>query len=409
MNPFSFAGDDATIGTLKGAVMKIAIDYNYEIRFIPYRHQNRQSRPAAASTVVDIREFDSSQAPVVLRIGAAAVSREGKKFAYKEDGSPREIRAVDGQLYVENSSADLLQSAVEADINKSPLGGHSYNSIDQKKDQELWTKELIINAHKQPLRSIEDDGGEKIAELLQKRADKLIIVNGTVFKSCREPVLAINLERSDAKIMEAPGGLYEGSISVIDFIGYDLTTNLVEAGALLSEFHEPIEIKAQWDIFDPSVASFDGTSFDIGRKYSAIKNILGSDLGGLPRSALDLYYALRDVDEASLTRVTPQMLELTADAIALAIDDTERTSAVHARRLVMSDVHAMDCIGNLITKRANLDGDKLIERIRDVAETILGRWDMRPENWIEDKWDQSQDANSAISAVEVEPSLRKLP
>lgn len=378
--------------------MKIAIEYNYPIVYIPYRHLNRQSRLAAASTVVEIKEIDPSEAPVVLRIGINATKDKGRKFAFKEDGSLREIRQFNGQLYIEDSPSDLLQASVETDINKSPLG-FSYLEVDQNRNQQLWTKDQIIRSQTNPLRSIDDDGGEKIAKLLQTRADKLLIVNGMIFKICREPVLAINVDEAKAKINEAPHDRYGNGLDTIDFIGYKLTTNLVEAEVLLPSLSESIDIDGEWEIVDPLFASFDGTSFDIGRQYKEIEYILSSNVDKLQRNALDLYFAFRDGERPDLTMVTSKMLELSAEAKSIELNEVELSNAINSIRTNQSSIYETGFIEHMIKLRAGLNHQEIIDQIKGAAKEIAFRWDMRPHNWIDEKWNQVREIEAGVDSV----------
>jgi hypothetical protein len=377
--------------------MKVSVAFIYKIGFVPYRHQNTQNRNAAASTTIEIRELTDSAAPVVIMIGSGREGRGEDRFSFKSDGSMREIRRFEGRLYVEDSDADALQAAADLDVNKTPLG-HSYNTFSQKVTSALWTKDKIVAEHREPLRSISDDGGESVAKALQSRADRLLIVGGTIYKQCREPVLAIDPDDGIAEIREAPGNPYGSGLDTIDFIGKDMTSNLVEAAALLPLLPDGMEVSGKWEIRDPSFASFDGTSYDVGRKFKQINDALSSNSGGLQRSALDLYFAIRDAMPASLKVVTPEMLDLAADVRSLEVDDAELSNAFNCAATITRSAWGWSTMENTISARATVKHSDLFDRLISTAGELLARWDMKPANWIERKWKPLLDKDVSADA-----------
>lgn len=370
--------------------MKISISYHYPIRYVPYRHQNTQSELAAASTVVDIREIPETEAPVVLRIGHADQNDyKARKFAFKDNGDLREIRQFEGALYVEDGAASELQAAVDKSIDASPLG-HRYNSIHQRANDAYGrikpptTKEKIIAAHRNPLRSIEDDGGAALAKRLQARADRILIINGTLYKKCREPVLAFDLDDQTAKILEAPGPRYEG-LDTIDYIGTDMTSNLVEATDVLANMENaPTQMTAKWEVIDPRFASFDGTTFDISRHYGTLRGTLDGKASGLQRNMLDLMFALRDADPGEKYQLTPAMLDLVNEARSLEVNESEEMAAKNC--FDGRSRFGMTAIQRIIFARADDKHQDVCDSLVEVADKIVARWALKPENWIKSNW-----------------------
>jgi hypothetical protein len=374
--------------------MKIDISYNYPINYVPFRHQNTQHVWAAAKTTVDIREFSDAEAPVVVRVGAETNEDSYKQspFLVRKDGTPVDIRQVEGVLYLEHSDAALLQAAVNADINATALKG-SVKQFDQDtSNKKIWTYDDVVNAHREPLRTITDDKGAALAASMQKNADRLIIVDGKIFQRTRQPVLAINLDEGFAQILRAPKSADPYGISNHDFRSFDIICNLEEAPAVLSKLPQTISIEGVWDIRNSDFATFDGTTFDIVRRFDQMFEQLSCRVPSLPRDALDLFFAFREERDRADGSITPMMLDLAADAARMVIDEAEISNAknlavyLEQRRRKGGDFARDDRFGhsaNPVKNRSGMNNEDFLINMRSMAERIALRWDLRPDGWEE--------------------------
>ncbi len=99
--------------------MKITIDFHYPIKYVPYRHQNKQVAYGGGSTDVEISEVLPEDAPVVFAVG----TKVDGPFKTKSDGSLRQVRQYDGSYWVETMAEDNFSKFVSdpMTIDKTPF------------------------------------------------------------------------------------------------------------------------------------------------------------------------------------------------------------------------------------------------------------------------------------------------
>jgi hypothetical protein len=299
------------------AAMKFDLHFHYEFQYVVPPKIKHQSSLAAANVELEIRELTSEQAPVVMRVG----NRSGKdsvsaNFDAKPDGTPREIRVVDGKYYVEDGTlADLAQSLLDPHTVNASIFGTAKpiryeKEYDPRRGQWVETKELArvttleaiarytqLREHRN-----KDDKGEALKAELKMIAEDTLSVDGHLFIRCREPVLGIDQFDKGIKIIPSPakvddldarrsaytrqGRHYFVSTYASAKTGEDFQAYLKSVGKPL--------VLPQIEIVDPTWSRFDGTGYTIGTDLNGLQRALQKDMAKLPRDLLEAYYILRD-------------------------------------------------------------------------------------------------------------------
>ena len=354
--------------------MRIRIRFSYPISYIPYKAIKKRTAWGQSEADFDIQEADAVDAPVVLRIG----NTSGTNFARIEPGAPlRNVRRFRGKFYLEQEPADGLEDAV----NNSEKTVFS----DCVRRRTIETAEDIRKLLSQPLRKLDDDQGKSESERIASFVDHLLIIDGTVYRRCPEPVAKIDW---DDRIIVEPRPrpvLLSGNESEFDGYQYDFGypfINLRDVDAFLNSFCKDSICKkaGQWEIIDPSCLTFDWTAHNITKRAHDVMRAFLSGLNGLNKQALDIFYEFRDALNQAHSRATP---DLVRSLQSMLTPQQANLEGDHASAVRVSVVNS-DPVAAVAAARQNVARTELLSRIAAKAAEALIYWHARPDRGWED-------------------------
>jgi hypothetical protein len=297
--------------------MKFDLHFHYEFRYVVPPKIKHESAYAAANVELEIRELTAESAPVVMKVA----NRNGKtsasaSFDAKNDGSPREIRVVDGKYYVEDEGLDDLVAKLSDSktVNSSVFGMATpiryHKEYNPNRGQWIETEELArlttldtIAQYKQ-LREHrnEDDKGEAMKAKLRMIAEDTLSVDGRLFIRCREPVLGIDQYDKGIKIIPSPASVADLDARQHEYArqGRHYFVSLYSSVKTAEDFQAYLKstgrtlVLPQIEIIDPTWSRFDGTGYTFGTHLNELQRALQKDMAKLPRDLLEAYYILRD-------------------------------------------------------------------------------------------------------------------
>jgi hypothetical protein len=297
--------------------MKFDLHFHYEFRYVIPPKIKHESAYAAANVELEIKELTAKDAPVVMKVGnRSGKDSESAKFDAKADGSPREIRIVDGKYYVEDGTLDDLVAKLSdpKTVNASVFGIAKpiryHKRYDPNLGQWMDTEELarvttldtIAQYNQLREHRNEDDKGEAMKAQLRMIAEDTLSVDGCLFIRCREPVLAIDRFDKGIKIIPSPASVADLDARPYEYKRegrYSFASNFAslktgeDFQAYLKTTGKNL-VLPQIEIVDPTWSRFDGTGYTFGTDLNTLQKALQKDMAKLPRNLLEAYYILRD-------------------------------------------------------------------------------------------------------------------
>lgn len=285
--------------------MELQIDFNYTIKYKPFRAINDRYATGASSVNVSIKEVSVKDAPLVARVGQnnahRHLSTDAERFATKKGGALREIRMFGGMHYVELKDVDTFKGMIQGEDFRRTLFKQVNLRVEPEAAQrvKLTTPERLAAAELKPVREMDYDAEKNQAIRIQQVADHMIIVDGTVFEYTPQPILYLNSNgyrescyigaRPHSPILnDDPYGLFTMLRSSV--YGKFYTESLPDAHLLVDALdvnHAPTI-----EIIDPYAFCYDGTTHDTMYTVKQCISEMASTAATLPANFLELYYDL---------------------------------------------------------------------------------------------------------------------
>lgn len=383
--------------------MRLKIDYDYAITFVEYRHQNASTRWGRAEVDVDIRELSSSEASLVAKIGQKpdTYSHSGKKFSYKENGEPRELRVFDDRYYVEMYDLDEFKSKIEGGFAGTLFEKNKPITVDNRGNRVTHTTGETIQKtapFNRPHRTVNDDKGLKKGKIFAKLADQMIIVEGTLYREVPEPVfctkasyggvpLIVTRDRSEF----SSSGYEEHSIySLLSDYG-GITCNLNNATLIIEQLAEAK--RPFLEIYDPSAFTFDGDNRDAMKIADGLHDDLARDVGRLPRPFLKIWFEFNNAYKDANDRVTERLIAVVKDLASVRISDTDEANIRITAARRGDSRHGRKSTDDLASARHHFSQESQAT-IQENANKFLRRWEQRNMN---DTWPILSGPKSTVS------------
>jgi hypothetical protein len=346
----------------QGKTMKQTIDFQYPISYVKAGHQNPDHAFGRGSVEVEIREIRADLAPVVFEVGNPVRSYNPTVdlFRKKADGQLRKVAMIDGDFFVEDESAADL-SAKMADlrtINSTPFGTVKPASFDintswrdgrQSKVETLKPTTDIDEIRRQhgkwrngkyvSIREdlTKDDGGKQMATDLKKRASEIILVEGTIFLKCREPILTITDYHKELRITErndrwSPNAPYPKS-----WRGFSSSLRDSQGFLAFMRKHKLFDGRTgepEFKVHDASVCRYDGTTSDVQMIANEMLNTFGRDARALPRDILEASFVLEDTlqrEPQRLHTISPRLVSALKQLLQTKVEKIDRQQALIAK------------------------------------------------------------------------------
>lgn len=392
--------------------MKLDVDYQYSIWYIPYRHQNKSHFFNMASTSIDIREVSGEDARLVAKVGLdpADVARydygvhDKKRFQQKADGTSREIRYFEGKFFVEIGPVEDLVSTFSDRPSETHFGrvDNRYLKVTEEDRKKHSTIEEVMRRSHNPLRSYGDDKGAHVANKLQEVADKTIIVDGIVFEFTPQPILwagdvygeqvfTIASRPKADLVTESYDDLHYWPNSARERLD---TASLNELAVLEGKYPEyPVPVFA---VVDPSVFVYDGDTKDVLVNAEHLEELMSREVQKLPWEALNAYFSLRDALKDAGSRITTNLVSALEQVASLTSpEDQAELEAIADYQRVEHDRWRWNTEFEETNSReryAFSQTDNVADYALSAASTI-DRWGMRP---MENHWDSDIGPVSSI-------------
>jgi hypothetical protein len=330
--------------------MRFEIDHAYKFKYCPPRKVNLIDAHGRARTEFEIRELDDADAPVVALVGNPdtggkkviddTYARFVAKPADVEGGerTPRKVRFVDGQFYVEAVPVEELTRLLGniETINQTFIA--AYSSSDTWKPgfakplygeglTDIWTLRRKNGGLQE--NKTEDDGGRWVGEKIRQQAAKMFIVDGATYELCREPVFAVTGKNGEYGVIECPEdpatrarGSHYGT-----FPGLTFTSCLDHASSVMKDAGVPpdaVDIR----VVDPTATYYDGLAADFVYHMALVRSalsqeVLGSRVLSTRPSMVAAYHRLNEALEVSdfaCPSVSQEMIDALETVLAAAGD-----------------------------------------------------------------------------------------
>lgn len=366
--------------------MKLDIEFHYTITYVPYRHQNDRTATGGASTTVEIREVGPEDAPIVMLVGNPRDTDDehAKRYVFKENGDPREVRFFDGMHFVEAGPVSELKWDDPKDVAKSFFGrGTPRNTALDKEysGTEVTTAEEVErknSSRDRPLRELKDDLGAAKAREMAKLASMMIVVGDTVFEYTPEPVVKV-LGWGDRTALVMPRPEPEGEYGRHRFHDLDYPSERRAALKHADTLRGYADGLPFAEAVDPSRSTFDGAGFDVFKLCEDLSRTFVSNVKALPWEGLEAYYRFRDALEDAAGRVTPRLVDAVAAIASLPEPDDASTVAAVAARMKAKEPDGWgNPVNAIYAERAAFIGKDGLGEVRKAAAEILDRWERRP-------------------------------
>lgn len=305
--------------------MKLDIQHHYTFAYVPVGKISDRHAVGVCTTTVEIEELAQESAPLVAKVGCVEFSNvRGEEttmanFAFKEDGSPRQVRMRDGHFYVEVcSDAELAQqvrtvSGLAKTVLVTGLEKHFQSPVKELGYQgakTIW--DIRRREQLRPEKTV-DDGGAEAGALLKKVATRMFVVDGVVYGRCREPIFVCGATPESAMIIERPVPKnfpwVKYLVKLKSSDGIAITSNLESAEETTSEFGLDSS-KIFIEVLRPELLRYDGAANDVYFAAYEAANEIADRIG--PPAKRQAYYSLRDaldvIDEACPV-VTAQLVD----------------------------------------------------------------------------------------------------
>ena len=182
-----------------------------------------------------------------------------------------------------------------------------------------------------------DDGGHEMAQKLKHRASEIVLVDGTIFLKCREPILKLTDynkklrigERTDTWSAQAPYPETRGSYS----------SSLRDSQGFLAFMrkHKLFDGRSgepQFTVHDASVCRYDGTTSDVLKIADGMMDTFGRDARALPRDILDASFVLEDTlhrEPGRLNAISPRLVRALQQLVTTKVERIDHQEALIAR------------------------------------------------------------------------------
>jgi hypothetical protein len=342
--------------------MKQTIDFQYPISYVRAGHQTPVRVFGKGSVEIEIREIGAELAPVVFEVGnpVEQYNPTTDLFRKKDDGQLRKVAMIDGDFFVEDQSgADLCEKIASLDtVNETPFGTVSpanFDTSDSYRDGRRRTVSTLKNTTDiNEIRRLhgkykngkyvsireeltKDDGGAEMAAALKKRASEIILVDGTIFLKCREPILVMSDygnklrvgQRGDTWSANAPYPRQWKNFS----------SSLRDSAAFLAfmrknKLFDGRSGEPEFKVHDASVCRYDGTTSDVQFIANQILDSLGHDARALQRGVLDASFVLEDIlkrEPDRLHAISPRLVSALQQLISTKVSKIDNQSALIAQ------------------------------------------------------------------------------
>jgi len=188
--------------------MRFEVPTHYETKYLLPKKRNDETAVFSTVVAVDIREVPADEAPIVHVLGEMKPEIDpNSSFQYRAryqmiDGKSVEVRSIEGELYVQIATVDMLMEQLKSAKNDEnnvfsggTYGGRSAGLFGDKRYQketlaysnfrDYETANKINGVRK--VNSLLDD----TTQALQKYADELAIIDGFVYEKTVEPALLL--------------------------------------------------------------------------------------------------------------------------------------------------------------------------------------------------------------------------
>lgn len=395
--------------------MKQTIDFQYPISYVKAGHQNPVRVFGKSSVEVELREISADLAPIVFEVGNP-VERYNPTidlFRKKADGELRKIAMIDGEFFVEDeSAADLREKMADLrTINSTPFGTVKPASFDVdtswrdgrhatvetlkpttnideiRRQHGKWRNGKYVSIREELTR---DDGGESMAQALKQRASEIVIVDGTIFLKCREPILGMGGYGAKLRIQErgdtwSPNAPYPETSP-----GY--SSSLRDSGGFLAFMRKNKLFdgrcgEPEFKVHDASVCRYDGTTSDVQMIVNEVLSIFGRDARALPRDILDASFVLEDTlqrEPDRLRAISPRLVAALKQLLATRIEKLDHQAALIAQyQMTRTDLskhrHYQPSIDQMA--RTNFHVAALVHQKNEGLKTVKQKALLALERW----------------------------
>jgi hypothetical protein len=396
--------------------MKQKIDFQYPISYVKAGHQNPNRVLGKSSVEVEIREIEADLAPIVFEVGnpIEQYNPATDLFRKKADGQMRKVAMIDGGFFVEDeSAADLSEKMGDLKtINSTPFGAVSPAHFDvQTSHQDGRSK---TTSTLKPMTNIEeirrlhgkwrngkyvsireeltqDDGGQKMAADLKKRASEIILVDGTIFLKCREPILTMSDYGSKLRISQRGDAWSANAPYPSIWRGYSSSLRDSEGFLAFMRKHKLFDGRSgepEFKVLDASVCRYDGTTSDVQMIADRMLNTFGQDARALPRDILDASFVLEDSlrrEPERLHAISPRLIAALKQLVTTKVEKMDPQTALIAQyQMKRSDLsknaHYLQSEGQMA--RTNFHVAALVHQKKDGSKAVketalraLERWE----------------------------------
>lgn len=342
--------------------MKHTIDFQYPITYVKYRHQNPTRVFGKGSVEIEIREIAADLAPVVFEVGnpVEQYNPTADLFRKKENGELRKVAMIDGDFFVEDKSgADLIELMSDLrTINSTPFGTVTPANFDENSSYTDGRQKVIKTL--KPMTTIDeirrlhgkwdngkyvsireeltkDDGGQEMAQKLKSRASEIVLVDGTIFLKCREPILKLTdynnklriAQRNDTWSALAPYTSHRGT--------YSSSLRDSEGFLAFMRKHKLFDGRSgepAFTVHDASVCRYDGTTSDVLMVADGMMDTFGRDARALPRDVLDASFVLEDTlhrEPGRLNSISPRLVRALQQLVTTKVEKIDAQAALIAK------------------------------------------------------------------------------
>jgi hypothetical protein len=394
--------------------MKHTINFQYPISYVRYQHSNANKAFAKASVEVEFAELKSEDCHLVFEVGNPLKNNETDPFAQKSNGELRKVLAVSGKLYVEFGEADGLAKNLDdpyqhaktpfADLNLIQFKPQDYH--DRSKKREIMPTTTIddirmqyrkwSNGKQVSIREelTKDDQGQEMAEKITKRAAEVIIVDGVLFRECREPILGFKRYRDSLLILNAPEPGSPNEPYPVENHEYgNRGSSLKDAAPFIQLLKNDKVLKnddklPEFKVHDASFCRYDGSTIDTMRFAKIVFDELVDHSRALSKDMLEIRFALGSVlngEKARLKSVSPKLVKLLTKIADSRDEPVTPREGFLARYNLLTETGGGDGSGKSQSQveklgfhvaSARLKSGKGLADIRSCARVALKRWEI---------------------------------
>lgn len=342
--------------------MKQTIDFQYPISYVKAGHQNPVHVFGKSSVEVEIREIGADLAPVVFEVGnpVEQYNPATDLFRKKADGQLRKVAMIDGDFFVEDeSAADLSEKMANLrTINSTPFGTVKPANFDVSQSYRDGRSTTVTTlkpmTHIEEIRRLhgkwrngkyvsireeltKDDGGQRMAATLKERASEIILVDGTIFLKCREPILKMSDYGSKLRIGQRGDTWSANAPYPKSWRGYSSSLRDSEGFLAFMRKHKLFDGRSgepEFKVHDASVCRYDGTTSDVQMIADEMLKGFGRDARALPRDILEASFVLEDTlqrEPDRLHAISPRLVAALQQLVTTKVEKIDRQAALIAK------------------------------------------------------------------------------